>query len=436
VLAFLQYEISTHYLRFNQTDRELALLTRSAESARLAGDLNLVAASECAAAFALGHRDPAAAAARLAAGEAAFAKLAAPAFETRTDCLRGRARVLEAEGRVPEAIAALEAGIAALPDPGPDAWTNRGVVRTHLTDLYRRVERFGDAMKLSEENLAEIRRHGQSGTLNEFGALNNVAGNLARLGEARAADAIYRELLTWFDRGVFPVTPLAVQSNIGFSALRMGDAAAALRLADAEHAADLGAGNPLQAALADLLAARALLALGRLDEAETRLHTAETFWQTNPKAYARMLVEGGLVGAELRAARGDLSGAVEAVTAIVHSLGYPDRTNAPGLDRALRLSARLRLRTGAPAIAAQHAAAALDLAARTARDPRASADVGEAALLRAQAHQALGRANEARADAALAREALGSGLGPDHPLSADAAVMVAAVEATSSAARR
>jgi len=53
VLAFLQYEISTHYLRFNHTERQVALLTRSAASAHQAGDPELIALAQCGAAWAL-----------------------------------------------------------------------------------------------------------------------------------------------------------------------------------------------------------------------------------------------------------------------------------------------------------------------------------------------------------------------------------------------
>ena len=76
VLAFLRYEISTHYLRFNQTDRELALLAQSAEGARRAGDFDLAAAAECAAGWSLAYRDLPAAKIHVAEGERLLAGLA------------------------------------------------------------------------------------------------------------------------------------------------------------------------------------------------------------------------------------------------------------------------------------------------------------------------------------------------------------------------
>ena len=278
---------------------------------------------------------------------------------------------------------------------------------------------------MSEVGLVEIRERGQAGTLNEFTALNNVAANLMRLGEVRDALALHREMLTWLGRGVFPVLPLATQSNLGFAELRMGDGAEALRLADAERTAAQRAGNPLQAAIADLLAARALLALGRPAESSARLASAERFWQTNPRGYARLLVEAALHRAEVEAAAGDGEAARATVDQILASLDYPARDTAPGLDRALRLSARLHLEAGTAAPAAANASSALAISRRIARDERRSADVGESALLRARASQALGRHPAALDDARLSAEALTNGLGPTHAATVEAGRLLA-----------
>jgi serine/threonine-protein kinase len=433
VLAFLQYEISTHYARFNQTTRELSLLTRSAASARRAGDENLVAAAECAAAFVLAFRDLDGARARLTAGEAAYAKVAEPGFEARADCLKARARVLEMQGHVDEAIRLLETEIPRLPPPTRETWARHQFLTSHLSDLYRRVERYRDALALTEENLAGILARGQAGTLNEYGARNNIAGNLVRLGEVRAAHRLYVELLAWLGRDVMPVAPVAMQSNIGFSYLRMGEATEALRLADAERATDDRAGNPVQGAIADLLASRALLALDRLDEARGRLDRAERFWQTNPQGFARMLVEARLVRNEHAALEGRVADALDDMARLKASLGYPERTSTPGLDRTLRLEAQLRLQAGEPAAAVDAASGALELARRLARDERSSADVGEAALLRARGYAALGRTADAAGDTRLAVDALTAGLGPGHPTTA---VAVALLEALSTPATR
>ena len=281
---------------------------------------------------------------------------------------------------------------------------------------------------MNEASLAEIRRRGQAGTLNEFGAINNVAGNLMRMGEVRAAHRMYRDLLGWLDRGVFAVTPVGVQSNVGVAEYRLGNFVEALRLAEAEQAVDQKAGNQLPASLAELLASRALLGLGRAAEASARLDAAERFLNTNPRAYARMLSEVALHRAELQlASPAGVAGARPVVDALLASMGYPARDTTAGLDRALRLSARLHRDSGDFTRAAEHASAALAISRRIARDERASADVGEAALLRAQAYDGLDRRAEASSDADLAVAALTAGLGADHALTAAARRLQAAL---------
>ena len=119
------------------------------------------------------------------------------------------------------------------------------------------------------------------------------------------------------------------------------------------------------------------------------------------------------------------------VAGILASLGYPERTTAPGLDRPLRLSARLLIRAGDPGKALEHASAALAVSRRLARNERGSADVGEAELIRAQACVAMGRPADARADAGLAVDALRAGFGPDHPTTRVAVELLATVQADS-----
>jgi serine/threonine-protein kinase len=425
IIAYLRYTISTHYLRFNQTAKEIDLLTKAAAGARAAGDLDLVAASECAAAWSLAGNDVEQAAARLAEGEAALASVASPTFKTTTECLRAHGRVLDLQGRIDEAIAWLESGLAALPPPQGNDWAHVSFVRTVLSALYVRRDRFKDALAISEESLAEIRRRGEVGSLNEFTGIVNVAIGLSRVGEARASLDLYREALNWLDRGTFSVTPLGTLNSAGFAELRAGNAAEALRLAEAERAAAEAAGNRSLVALTDLLAARSLLALGRPGESRARIEAAEAVWQTNARGNARLLLEASMHRAELLAAEGQVAAARDAAAAIVSSLGFPTSDTTPGLDRALRLSARLHLQADDPARAAEHAAAALAVARRLARDETKSADVGEAALLHAQALKALGRPAEAAGQAQLAVDALTAGFGADHALTTVAVALLA-----------
>jgi predicted Zn-dependent protease len=69
-----------------------------------------------------------------------------------------------------------------------------------------------------------------------------------------------------------------VTRNLAFTTLAAGDAAAALALADEARAA----GTPDEAAAMDILRSKALLALGRLDEARASLGRALAWRRGNP----------------------------------------------------------------------------------------------------------------------------------------------------------
>jgi len=420
VLAYLRYSISTHFLRFNQTAREVDLLDKSADGARAIADHELLAAARCGAAWSLAQQDLAGALTRIDEGERALATASAPTYKTRATCARARARVLHTQGRTDEAMTFLERQVQALEPPPAAEWAALSLAKAQLSDLYKGRERFVDELRLTEDGLAEIRRRGETGSLNEFIGMVNLAGVLARLGEARAAQASYDELLVRVERGDFAVPPLGVRSNVSVNLLRLADPERALRLVELERADAGKAGARYQLSLIDLVAGRALTALGRVAEAREALERADAALATNRAGNARVLREVALARIELQARSGAVREASMAVRTVLDELGYPAASAAPGLGRVLRLSARLHLQAGDPARALEDATIALAEARRVAREARQSIDVGEAALWRASALAAAGRPAEAAADAELALAALTSGGGPTHPMAVEA----------------
>src|SRR5690606_26988436 len=99
-------------------------------------------------------------------------------------------------------------------------------------------------------------------------ALNNHAANLCRLGEYVACGALQQEVIDQIAKEPGPVQPIGLRSSLGTTLWHLGDAQRALALADEELALAERSGTRTTVALSHLLAARALLDLGRLGESE------------------------------------------------------------------------------------------------------------------------------------------------------------------------
>ncbi|NRF70053.1 serine/threonine protein kinase [Aquincola sp. S2] len=424
--AYLQYEISRKYTMVNQTHRVLSLLQRSADGARAAGDHGLLAAALCATAWSLAEGQASLARTRLSEAEQALARATLVPMFARADCHRARARVQQASGDLAGAIITIQRGIAEIDRSGVDPGSRGRIMRVQLADFYRASDRYKDALALSAE---ELELHRQAGSLDSragFVALNNHAGNLNRLGEHVQAQAMLDQAQAWVAKQPPSLSqPVGFASNYGFALLRMGHAERALALAEESLRQSRPAKNVFRNSIGELLAASALRALQRPEEALRRLEAAEAVWRADPRAHGRMLQAASLLRAELLLDTGRAAEARVAIDAALAKAGYPGSSTAPGVDRLLRGASRIHKAAGDAVAAEALASAALEASRRIARDERLSGDVGEAALLRAQGRHALGRDGDARRDALLAHEALRNGLGSQHALTAAAAALLA-----------
>jgi eukaryotic-like serine/threonine-protein kinase len=414
LLAHMYYEISRNYLFFNDTESELALLKRSADLARRKADTDIQAGAECAMAWSLVRRDRAAAEATFARAEQIVSSVRSPSLQTFVDCQRARASLLTSQGDIEGAIAALQKGFERFERQGAHWSIRKRLLTTQLTDIYRMQDRFKDALPYSEEELRFIRASGRAGTMLEIAAMNNHAGNLTQVGETAQSALLMEEILKRLESGAhWVVQPVGFRTNYGTTKWRLGDPASALELADTDRRLAEQVGNRTSVALSDLLAARALLALGRKEESLQRLERAEALWKTDSKMFARMLQEAALHRADLHIASGELDQARALVDATLAAAGFPGK-NAPGIYRVLRTASRAYRLSGDPQRAVELAGAALDISRSIARTERRSVDVGLAALLRAEALADQGITERAASDAALAAEALRAGFGPRH----------------------
>lgn len=347
-------------------------------------------------------------------GKAELARVANPADYPRMDCLRAEARLLESQGQIDRAIKVIVDGRGQLsPVTNKSGWRN-DVLMTQLSGMYRASDRFKESLEISGESLRAVRASGRSGSMAELVSLNNHAGNLCRLGEYLQCAQIGEQTLQWIS-GVEPShQPVGLRSNVAATLLRLEQPARALELAEQDMRLSSEAGNNTANAIARLNATRALLALGREAEAREHIAPADALWNGNPTAFKRMLLESKLVHAEMDLAAGNVESARARVSEVLAWAGYPENQRQPGLDRVLRFAARASLRAQDPARALEYATASFELSARIARELTASADVGTAALLCAEAMAALDRRDEATGRIRLALTALSNGLGPEH----------------------
>jgi tetratricopeptide (TPR) repeat protein len=162
----------------------------------------------------------------------------------------------------------------------------------------------------------------------------------------------------------------------------------------------------------------ALVRDGQFSAAEAPLREAEERWARDPVAQAGNLLLVRIVRAEMALAQGRPQTAQD----------WIDRRGPGGASadtplvrlRLNRAAALIALARGENAAAEARAAEALRLAEGVARDDGASADVGEALLLRARARLAQGDAAQARALLERALPSLANGLGAEHALTREA----------------
>src|SRR5690606_7084457 len=174
-------------------------------------------------------------------------------------------------------------------------------------------------------------------------------------------------------------------------------------------------GNGYIAELADYYFARSLMVAGRLDEAAPRFEALRQEWTGQTAARNRL---GDLTAtmADMALRRRNLPQARELIAESLRAFGWPTEKRPLGLNAALVVAARVCLATGEHVRASEYAAAALRIAEATARDPRQSADVGEALLAWAAAHRSTSARTEVQAALRRAVESLTNALGPDHRL--------------------
>jgi eukaryotic-like serine/threonine-protein kinase len=415
VAAYIWYDLSRNYLLFLNSRKELELLERASSAALRIGDQNLYAASECSAAWSMAQTNAPDPRARFERGRAALASSARPADFAAKDCLRAEARLLRLEGDIPRAVTVVLEGRQHLSNESDrNVWRN-DPLNTELADLYRWSDRYKDALPMSEAMVEQVRASGRGGSFAEIVAVANMSGNLYRLGEIRRSMEFYEQTLQWVkNTDMTALPPVGLRTNASRAAARLEQWQLAVELGSEDERLATQTGGTISIGLAQIAAAKALLGAGRLDEARRQILKAETLFITDPTKFRRMLVDTKIVQAEIDLAQGNSDSARARVAEELLWIGYPANKQEPGIDHVLRVAATVNMAVGDHQAALGYANDAFDAATRIAREPTASADVGLAALLRAEILDLQGKPAEARRELDLAVPALKNGYGESH----------------------
>lgn len=388
-------------------------MERAADAARNLRDDDLLATVLCAQARVKMESDAQAAKRLLAEGGRALQTLALPFEDAVIECRRADAMVRYADGDGRGAIAVLEAGLAEIAAHPASAATDRMLLLTDLAEQHFNANDAVAALPVLEEVIGLHESIGHGNTASHLVYLVNHAAVLSRLGEVRSAAAGQRRALARVEG--LPNPPVGMAGHYANSLLRLARYDEALELFHLDRKAAIDSGNARWSAQLDMQIGRTLVRMNRLDEAESFLSRAEAAYLATAGGHQRHLVMLNLAKAEAMLRAGQFDRARHAADLELARLGYPLRRDEAALSSALWLRTGIALALGDAAAAERLATDELALVSATARDPRMSADVGQALLQRGTARLAQANFSGAIADLTEAVASLGYGFGENHP---------------------
>ncbi len=268
------------------------------------------------------------------------------------------------------------------------------------------------------DHLAEaFRRQSLGSTLDAQFAERTRAQLLADAGEVAAALELFKQVVhrTGGPEGDAAPILLPTQAQIALAMGRVAEAEAVLSQAARRIEPQRNPTIDTRLAYTQALAA---LEAGRTADARHGLDTAASSPGRNLLRFTIPTL--GTARARLLLAEGQVNAALQAIDTELAELERDRVGNLEQRAAAWRTAAEVLLAAHQPARAASQAERALDASTRAARDPRASAKVGEARWLLARALAAQGQTAAAKAQAVRAADALARGAGPDHRLAVEA----------------
>jgi tetratricopeptide (TPR) repeat protein len=408
--------ISGRYMNLGDTKGEYAALVKAEKLARQIRDPERIAYVQCNTVeteLAAGRLQQARE--RMRDGLANLAKLPDSIPDRETECGTAHARLLWAEGRLPEAIDEATRIARLFEELNETDDLGYRTIVTMLDVMLSLEGRRNEARLWNARYFQILERYGDASGVSIINARHHQAGHLSDAGEILAALDIERRAVEFVanQQGVDSVRP-AFASRLGFLQVRVDETDAGFEWLDRAVATAAHLENHGAHIGALLNRARANVLLGRLDRVPADIATAERLALDNPGENLVPMREARLIRAEWLLARGDAAAALREIEINFKEIGYPKKRVANQLALMVLLKARAELALGKSAAALATAQDALAIAESNAPNPEQSATVGAALMAVAQASRASGDEQKALASAQRAAAALASGLGPNH----------------------
>jgi serine/threonine-protein kinase len=415
--------LAARYGDLGLTQKEYALLQKAHEIAVAENDAPLIARSDCSLSGAeidLGHLDRAAA--LVAEGRAFLARVPSAEPLYVEDCMEAEADVVDARGNPAGATREAEKALILLEQVDETHDVRYPDLLGRIADYYKEAGNTRKGFEYVSRALAAEERNGLGDTDAAMTALHNVASSLMGFGEVRESCRREQDLVNRLQSsGRSIITAMSVLH--GTCLLRNGSPEEALQWYEKGVSTAKTEGDALLQMYAGAQRAQALIVLRRFGDASEELDRVEALGIARRLSGSIQGTRARLARAELLLAQGRMEDAERELAPALQNLRNPTGGQGVLLPRALLGSARISFAQHRYSDAAHLAEEALRDDEQRARDPTASADVGEASLMLARTESALGNERERRQAAHQAVVSLTTSLGSDNVLTRDAQLL-------------
>jgi tetratricopeptide (TPR) repeat protein len=419
------FNLAARYADIGDSSKQQALTEKAAAIANQVRDFALMARAACGLAMIdIGQGDLSKSGEHLAEGRRRLAQAQNPGPLFEEDCMETQAQLEDAQGKPAVAIQTDLQAVALLERSGETHDIRYSALFGRIADFYKRLGDTHKAFEYTERALAVAVSNGEGDTDSSMTDVHNIATAQLSFGEFNAACAREADLIQRLQAsGRTVITAMAVTH--GGCLLREGDAGSALGwYQKALTAADRGTELALKM-YARFNAARALIALQRFPEAQALLDQVADIRKQDPVSLQLDALRAQIVQAELYLAEHKAEEARRCIEPLVLQLRDPGLGMGSYLPSALLWAARIALVQNRFADTSAIALEAKGLYEKRARDPNASADVGEASLVLARAWRALHDARWSGA-AQQAVTSLSAAMGVENPRTREAAALQSA----------